>query len=36
MEKVKASKRRSFHRCYKKTFANCVGVDAKRNSDDAR
>jgi len=36
MEKVETSKCRPFHRCYKRTFTNSVGVDAKRNSDELR
>ena len=36
MEEVEAPKRRSLHRRYKRTFANRVRVDAKRNPDELR
>jgi len=36
MEKVETPKCRSFHRRYKRTFTNFVGVDAEWNSDELR
>ena len=36
MEKVKAPEHRPFHRCYSKTFANHLGVDAEWNFDEIR
>lgn len=36
MEKTEAPKCRPFHWRYKRAFANRVGVDAKRNSNEVR
>lgn len=36
VEKVEASKHRSVHWHFNKTFAICVGVHAKRDSDGVR
>ena len=32
MEKIKAPEHRPFHRRHNEPFANCLGVDAERNS----
>ena len=36
LEKAKAPEHRLFHRCYDRSFANNLGVDAERNSDGVR
>ena len=36
MEKVEAPECRPLHSRYDGTSANCVGVDAERNSDEVR
>ena len=36
MEEVEAFKCRSLHWCYDRAFADCVGVDAQRNSYGVR
>ena len=36
LEKVKTPEHRPFPRCYNRSFANNLGVDAERNSDEVR